>query len=109
MKFFVAALVLLALSLSVSAQSSEPEGVACKSPSDCPKGTTCVIEQMRYSLPSCKPLLKKGESCRPGAPWRSSSEYYYPNGKKVKVEGIYVTIPPCEEGLECKRPMGVCE
>jgi hypothetical protein len=62
----------------------------------------------RYSIPNCEPLLKDGESCKPGEPFITNGTRGFPDGTTMELEDVYMMFCPCAIGLACDREAFVC-
>lgn len=68
-----------------------------------------ILGPLRYSIPQCKSMQKKGEICRPGNVSTLNVTVGYPDGTELKLEDVHYIFCPCVDGLLCDAKEGVCK
>ena len=58
--------------------------------------TLLYLGMMRYSIPTCQPLLELNETCRPGGgSLEINGTFHYPNGIKITLTNSYQVSKFC--------------
>ncbi|XP_020293985.1 astakine-like [Pseudomyrmex gracilis] len=98
-------LLLVALTVTVPSVLSSSEG--CTTTSECPPNFCCLLQPMRYAIPTCVPVQQKGEICRPNAS-TITTNLTYPDNSRLEVKDINYILCSCIDGSSCNPRKGVC-
>ena len=128
---FLSSLLLLALSFQTS-RTALVSG--CRSNSDCPVASCCVLGMTRFGTPWCQSLRQLGDECRPRSELSVSRNLTYPNGFVLQLNDVHEVrrrlsdwsaqkrtlqylisfffkiqiMCPCDESLICDEHQGRC-
>ena len=83
---FLSSLLLLALSFQTS-RTALVSG--CRSNSDCPVASCCVLGMTRFGTPWCQSLRQLGDECRPRSELSVSRNLTYPNGFVLQLNDVH--------------------